>query len=311
MFITFELSHFTLSLFNEERIRKGTKSSLFSAFTPTKIDAVQGKNNFVEVDRGHLLHKVGWQRKMNFGNIAKSYLTYLQTHYGSNVAVVFDGYPSDVNGKSTKSAKRIRLANLHSSHEIIFNEATCPEISQEQFLANERNKYDNISVVGDDIDFLVLLTGLAPMKENLYFRKCGKERTPDVLYSTTSFKYKFSRMILFIHAFSGCDTTSALFGHGKTKFCSLLEKNRHLEEKIQVFFNSEATIDQVAKASETFMIHLYGGIPKTSACDLNHLRYTLFTQSVTKSRSTLARLPPTVDAARFHALRSYLQIQKW
>ncbi|GBN76959.1 hypothetical protein AVEN_194151-1 [Araneus ventricosus] len=148
------------------------------------------------------------------------------------------------------------------------------------------------------------------MKENLYFRKCGKGRTPDVLYSTTSFKYKFSRIILFIHAFSGCDTTSVLFGHGKTKFCSLLEKNRHLEEKIQVFFNSEATIDQVAKAGETFLIHLYGGNPRTSACDLNHLHYRLFTQSATKARSTLARLPPTVDAARFQALRSYLQKQK-
>ncbi|GBN72411.1 hypothetical protein AVEN_55093-1 [Araneus ventricosus] len=254
MFFTFDLSSFPLSLFNEERMRKRTKSSLFSAFTPTKIDAVQGKNNFVVVDRGHLLHKVGWQRNMNFGDIPQSCLTYLQTHYGSNVAVVFDGYPSDVNGKSTKSAKRIRRANLQSSHEIIFNEATCPEISQEQFLANERNKNDNIFVVGENIDFFVLLTGLAPMKENLYFRKCGKGRTPDVLYSTTSFKYKFSRMILFIHAFSGCDATNALFGHGKTKVCSLLEKSRHLEEKIQVFFNSEATIDQVANAGETFMI---------------------------------------------------------
>ncbi|GBM36639.1 hypothetical protein AVEN_187313-1 [Araneus ventricosus] len=58
MFFTFELSPFPLSLFNEEGMRKGTKSSLFSAFTPTKIDAVQGKNNFVVVDGGHLLHKV-------------------------------------------------------------------------------------------------------------------------------------------------------------------------------------------------------------------------------------------------------------
>ncbi|GBN61093.1 hypothetical protein AVEN_36216-1 [Araneus ventricosus] len=108
MFFTFDLSPFPLSLFIEEAMRKGTKSSLISAFTPTKIDAVQGKNNFAVVDGDHLLHKVIWQRNMNFGDIAKSYLTYLQTHYGSNVAVVFDGYPSDVNGKSTKSAERIR-----------------------------------------------------------------------------------------------------------------------------------------------------------------------------------------------------------
>ncbi|GBM78084.1 hypothetical protein AVEN_132224-1 [Araneus ventricosus] len=285
---------------------------------------------------------------MNFRDIAKSYL-YLQTHYGSNVALVFDGYPTYVTGKSAKSAERIRRTNLQSSHEIIFNEATCPESSQEQFLANEINKvrfihllkklllrtnvivkqavgdadvlivetavsvrsrYDNIFVVGEDIDLLFLLTGLAPMKEHLYFRKCGKGRTPDVLYSTASFKYKFSRMILFIHAFIGCDTTSALFGHGKTKLCSLLEKNQYLEEKMQVFLNSEATIDQVDMVGETFLIHLYEGNPTASACDLNDLCYTLFTQSATKTRSNLARLLPTLDAARFHALRSYLQIHK-
>ncbi|GBM72836.1 hypothetical protein AVEN_17885-1 [Araneus ventricosus] len=67
----------------------------------------------------------------------------------------------------------------------------------------------------------------------------------------------------------------------------------------------------MSKTGETFLIHLYGGNPRTSACDLNYLRYTLFTQSATKAKSTLARLPPTVDAALFHALRSYLQIQKW
>ncbi|GBM29724.1 hypothetical protein AVEN_156909-1 [Araneus ventricosus] len=111
-------------------MRKGTKSSLFSEFTPTKIDAVQGKNNFVVVDGGHILHKFVWQRIMNFGDITDSYLTYLQSHYGSNVAVVFDGYLSDVTGRSTKSAERIRQTHLHSSHEIIFNEATCPETSQ-------------------------------------------------------------------------------------------------------------------------------------------------------------------------------------
>ncbi|GBM13670.1 hypothetical protein AVEN_148192-1 [Araneus ventricosus] len=112
MFFTFELPPFPLLLFSEEGMRKGTKSSLFSAFTPTKINAVQGKNNFLVVDGGHLHHKVVWQRNMNFRDIAKSYLTYLQTHYGSNVAVVFDRYPSHVNGKSTKSAERIRRANL-------------------------------------------------------------------------------------------------------------------------------------------------------------------------------------------------------
>ncbi|GBM26266.1 hypothetical protein AVEN_40557-1, partial [Araneus ventricosus] len=202
-----------------------------------------------------------------------------------NVAVVLDGYPSDVNGKSNKSAERIRRANLHSSHEIIFNEAICPEISQEQFLANERNmarfidllkkflqeanvtvkqavedadvvivetavsvksQYDNIFVVGENIDFLVLLTVLDPMKENLYFRKCGKGRTPDVS------RYKFNTMILFIHAFSGCHITSALFGHGKTKFCSLLEKADTWKKKYKYFSTLKLPLTKWLRQSKLF-----------------------------------------------------------
>ncbi|GBL91465.1 hypothetical protein AVEN_136948-1 [Araneus ventricosus] len=246
-FFTFELSAFPLSLFNEEGMRKGTKSSLFSASTPTKIDAVQ--------------------------------------------AVVFDGYPSDVNGNSAKSAERIRRANLHSSHEIIFNEATCPETSQEQFLANGRNKvrfidllkkflqkanvtvkqavkdadvlivetavsvksqYDNIFVVGEGIDLLVLLTGLAPMKENLYFRKCGKGRTPVVLYSTTSFKYKFSRMILFIHAFRDCDTSTVVFDgypsdvNGNSAKSAERIRRANLHSSHEIIFN-EATCPETSQ----------------------------------------------------------------
>ncbi|GBN14027.1 hypothetical protein AVEN_811-1 [Araneus ventricosus] len=236
MFFTFELSPFPLSLFNEEGMRKETKSSLFSAFTPTKIDAVQA--TCPEISQEQFL--ANGRNKVRFIDLLKKFLQ------KANVTIKQAVEDADV---------------------LIVETAV-----------SVKSQYDNLFVVGENIDFLVLLTGLAPMKENLYFQKCGKGRTPDALYSTTSFKYKFSRMILFIHAFSGCDTTSALFGHGKTKFYSLLEKNRHLEEKIQVFFNSEATSNQVTKAGETFLIHLYGGNrsnPRTSACDLNHLHYMI------------------------------------
>ncbi|KAG8198006.1 hypothetical protein JTE90_001846 [Oedothorax gibbosus] len=92
--------------------------------------------------------------------------------------------------------------------------------------------YDNIFVFGEDIDLLVILKGLAPMMEKLYFRKCGNGGMPDVIYS--SFKYKCSKMILFIHAFSGCDTTRALFCQGKAKFGSLSEKHQYLQTELQI-----------------------------------------------------------------------------
>ncbi|GBM75924.1 hypothetical protein AVEN_125335-1 [Araneus ventricosus] len=274
MFFTYELLPFPLSLFSEEGMRKGTKSFLFSAFTPTKIDAVEGKNNFVAVNGGHLLHKVVWQRNMNFEDMVKSYLTYLQTHYGSNVAVVFDGYPSDETGRSTKSAEHIQRTNLHSSPEIIFNKATCSKNSQKQFLADERNK----------VRFIDLLKKFL-QKANVIVKQAVEDADILVVETAVSVRSQYDNIFV--------------------------KKTVTWKNKIQVFFNSEATIDQVAKAGQTFLVHLYGGNPRTSARDLNHLHYTLFTQSSTKARSTLARLPLTIDAARFRALRSYLQIQKW
>jgi len=41
--------------------------------------------------------------------------------------------------------------------------------------------------------------------------------------------------ILFLHAFSGCDTTSALFNKGKTATLKLLEKRQDLQVAAQVF----------------------------------------------------------------------------
>ena len=44
---------------------------------------------------------------------------------------------------------------------------------------------------------------------------------------------------------------------------------------------------------------------------LDDLRCQLFEKSVIKSKFNLARLPPTQDAARYHAFRTYHQVQTW
>ena len=41
--------------------------------------------------------------------------------------------------------------------------------------------------------------------------------------------------ILFLHAISGCDTTSSFFRQGKLKFVKLLEKDERLQEIVKVF----------------------------------------------------------------------------
>lgn len=342
---SFELAPYPTSLFTEEGLRKGTKSSLYEAFTPLQ-DVTPNIKSFV-VDGGYFLHKVVWNRNDKFRSICQKYESYLRKHYGSNITVVFDGYPSDAEQRATKSAERFRrLKTYGTSADIIFNEETNVAVTQEKFLANENNKnrlicmllqtlkqggievqqatedadgvivdaaisltakYESVAVVSEDIDVLVLLTGIGNTYENLYFHKPGKGKKGGLWYSTTSFKFD-PKHVLFIHAFTGCDTTSAFFGHGKTKFCTLIQNQPLLQEHAAKFSEPNASRDVIEQAGEQLILALYGQM----TCEtLDELRYGMFLKSTVKNAFNLARLPPTTDAAAFHSMRTYHQVQAW
>ena len=72
-------------------------------------------------------------------------------------------------------------------------------------------------IIGEDIDLLVILTQHAPIN-TVYFLKPGKENVNDCIYGSNSFKYlKVKKLIGFLHAFTGCDTTSGFFKQGENK----------------------------------------------------------------------------------------------
>ncbi|GBM17076.1 hypothetical protein AVEN_107517-1 [Araneus ventricosus] len=345
-FFKCELSPFPILLFTGESMRKGTKSSLYTTFSPITEDVKPEGSQYVVVDGGHLLHKIVWRQQATFGEIADRYLQYLNNKYGQDIAVIFDAFPDD-DKKSTKNCERLRRA-AHFSPDVMFHEETVLQYTKEKLLANECNKkrfmellnkalqkanicvqqavedadltivntaisvapqYDYGRVVGEDIDLLVLLTALASTHSNGFFQKCGRGKTPDSYYSTTSFNHKFSNELLFIYAISGCDITSALFGQGKNKFISLFLKHEEILNRAATFLNSQATTEQVTEAGEYVLVALYGGDPATQ--NLDELRYHSFVKAAAKTKFNLARLPPTTDAAQLHAMRSYHQVQTW
>ena len=87
-----------------------------------------------------------------------------------------------------------------------------------------------VAIVGEDTDLLVLLTALAPPSSNIFLLKPGKGATGNTIYSPSNFKLSqgVKENILFLHAFSGCDSTSALYMQGKMKFAKLMEKDSDL-----------------------------------------------------------------------------------
>ncbi|CAG2249501.1 unnamed protein product [Mytilus edulis] len=87
--------------------------------------------------------------------------------------------------------------------------------------AIEKSKQHTTTVIGEDADLLILLC--YPSKDTInkiYFKSEAKQNTHKIkIWDITETRRKIGpfvcNILSFIHAFSGCDTTSRIFGQGK------------------------------------------------------------------------------------------------
>lgn len=347
-YFAYELSPYPLSLFDEVGMRKSKKSAMYDIFSPVEEATFSDDVGYI-IDGGFLLHKVVWRKGAYFSFICQQYVDYVKKHYKGEVTIVFDGYSEDAVEKSTKTAERLRRSTKSVATETLFDETMQVTVAQDKFLGNDKNKsrlievlkrkfqvagyivkqhegdadtlivttalelsglHESIIIVGEDVDLLIILTGIAKETErNVYFMKPGKGKSPKLVYSANSLKDPtLARHILFYHAFTGCDTTSAIFNQGKLKVTTLSKKFENLEIAIDTFVNRNSDPDSIDAAGEKVLVALYGGKTEDS---LNKLRYDGFSRSITKSKFNLASLPPTKAAARQHSLRTFHQVQHW
>ncbi|XP_015125311.1 uncharacterized protein LOC107047093 [Diachasma alloeum] len=168
-----------------------------------------------------------------------------------------------------------------------------------------------IVVVGNDVDLFVLLIGLTPIDETIYFYKItstGKKQK--ILYSTRDHKH-MRPFILFAHALVGCDSTSALFGKGKKTVMTLLQKNESICQSISVFYNQDRTLDELYPVAENIVKRLYVK-DEDALLPINELRYKMFISSIAGAKKdVLTTLPPTQAALMEHVKRVYFQVQQW
>ena len=146
--------------------------------------------------------------------------------------------------------------------------------------------YEYAIVLGEDVDLIVLLTALCKSHNNIYLLKPGRGKTVQAIYSSKSFKGPevVKDNISFLHAISGCDTTSALFNQGKMRFLTTLEKHKKLQDNIEVFKNEHATADSVTFV-RNFSLHSMD--PKTQIISILINIDTSVLKSVTKSNNLI------------------------
>lgn len=87
----------------------------------------------------------------------------------------------------------------------------------------------DISIVGNDVDLLVLSIALTPVQDNICFLKDAPKK-PTALFSTMDNKHYHS-YISFAHAFADCDTTGAFYNVRKKSIFKVLSTKEELKNQ--------------------------------------------------------------------------------
>src|SRR6218665_2542851 len=249
-FLAYELAPQPPSLFHDGLMRKINKNVL-GLLLKSRVEPKSQfpQNSMFVMDGGYLLHAVIWPPDATYDKICNSYVSYVRHHFGSNTVVVFDGYKRS---NSTKAPEQQRRASKGVSRDLLlFDEQMKTVSTQASFLANAANKSRLIAMIitkfqhhgistrqadanadsliastgltvaksektsYDNWHLLVILVSQATSEMNVHF--CGTN--PPIVHDEAIQNAigHIKTYLMTLHAVTGCDTTSALFSHGKKK----------------------------------------------------------------------------------------------
>ena len=303
------------------------------------------------IDGGSLLHRVPWTKGETFSQICSKYVDHVKRKFVTPT-VVLDGYENHSTKDIThmrrskgvvsntvtftkdmplRVKKETFLANDANKNRFVsllkdsLNNHGIEAIQAEgdadllivQTAVAKSNETKTV-VFGEDTDLLVLLCHHARQNQNEIFFTTDKQITLkahkiwDISKTKTVLGEDLCYQLPFIHALTGCDTTSRLFGIGKPFALKKIKSDEYLQEQAQIFMSANMTKDVIIKAGEEALVSLYGGIPLEGLDLLRWRKFTAKTMSVSRVTGVQVQsLPPTSNAAQFHSLRVYLQCQYW
>lgn len=342
-YFKYELSPYPMSLFKDGIMRSAQKAKLKS-FLLENIPTVDKTRTKSIADGGALLWCCDWRRNEPFDAIFKKYVNFLV--YLQIDIVVFDGY--EISTKDTTHHKRqgktahtveimegnpcpadrtTFLSNYKNKSSFVkwlsekLGEAglmvvQCPSDADTTIVKVAIDDEEDVMVYSDDTDVLCLLlhhfdidsnkdiflSNMTRSKSN-QARECVSIRKVIQGMDTNDLKY-----LLFAHAFTGCDTTSAIHRFGKL---SIFKKfhNHQLMQIADMFYSDIRSPDEIGNAT----IHFFEHVNSSPKEDLHIIRKKKYEAMVMSNRSNLdpSSLPPSPRAAFFHGLRVFHQLKVW
>jgi ribose 5-phosphate isomerase RpiB len=130
------------SLFKDNFMRKSVKSQLAHVLEKGAQSSGENPQAMHVLDGGAIIHKVKWQKKVTYKDIAVQYVNYVRTRY-RDCCIVFDGYGQGPTIKDHEHQRRIGK----TCADIQLSENIKAHIDQQTFLSNEKNKSQFIALL--------------------------------------------------------------------------------------------------------------------------------------------------------------------
>ena len=233
----------------------------------------------VVVDGGFLIqNKVFWKKDLTFGDIACSTVSSVLKQFGSNMTVVFDGYPSEPTTKDHADRSHLPKSGVGNSVDVTSSKRLV--LNRETFLSNSQNKqqfinliseafidkginvkhafadadeliastviqkamHQNVCLIGEDTDLIVLIWQKWSSQCNAVTVQT-RQRIWNIQALVES--NSFQSFICLVHAFLGCDTTSRIFSIGKNKVLKDPDLCRTFAKEAEIFYDLRKKVRQV------------------------------------------------------------------
>ena len=270
------------------------------------------------LDRGSLLHRLKWKEGSTYSLIPEDYVSFTVENYG-RATVVFDGYevgPSIKDCAHQRQNRKLNVNKVNITEATIFsgkkddflsNGANKQALIQLIMERMKQKEYDVIqaeedadveiakavismsafrptSLIGEDIDLLVLLLFHTDVSKctALYFRS---DKVKSYVYDIKVLKQVLGEAVcnelLFLHAFTGCDLVSRVFGIGKKSGFQRIIKREKNERLSKSILSTKANAGVVETIDSKAMITLFNGDQKDS---LASIRYNMLCKKVARAK---------------------------
>ena len=291
-FFHYELTCYPMSLFKDGLMRKPNKSVLKNALLTSQVDL--DSNSTHVLDGGALLHKVRWNSANTFGHVCEQYVDYIKNTYG-NSNIIFDGYNE---APSTKDHEHMRRnINKRGCYDVQCNVVSKVTIKQDLFLTSSLNKARLIKLLStyliaagnevvnckEDADTYIVKCALEKSKCGIKVNVVAddtdvallllyhwEDNMADVTITSEKSKTTFSirgsleplmtikPYLLVVHAWTGCDTTSAVYLKGKISFLKKIEASVHLRNLLDVLKRKDSDQFDISEAGIGIFSCMYG-----------------------------------------------------